>query len=66
MVQADTERVEAIGGTGPLVVDGPQTDEHALVHEDHAILERVDERLVVLVSGGGGPSTATVKPSTSV
>ena len=52
VVESDPERVEAICCGRSLGVDRSEADEHPFVHQDHATLERVDDRLVALVPGG--------------
>ena len=51
VVEPDPVGIEAVGGSDALVVDGSQSDEHPLVGEDHPTLERIHERVVVLVVG---------------
>ena len=51
VVEPHPERVEAVAGSRAGVVDGPQSDEHPLMGQDHPTLERIHERVVVLVVG---------------
>ena len=51
MVEPYAEGVEAIRSCGSFVVDRTQPEEHALVHQDHTTLKRIDHNLMVLVAG---------------
>ena len=51
MVEPYAEGVEAIRSRGSFVVDRTQSEEHALVHQDHTTLQRIDQHLMVLVAG---------------
>src|SRR3954447_11728567 len=51
MVEAHAEGVEAIRRCGSFVIDRTQTEEHALVHQDHTTLQRIEQNLMVLVAG---------------
>ena len=51
VVEPDPERVEAIRGSGSLLIDGTETDKHPLMHQDDSALQRIHQGLVVLVVG---------------
>ena len=65
VIEADPERVEAVAGRSPIGVGRTEPEEHPLVHQDDAALQRFDDLVVrSRRPGGGGPSTATSNPST--